>query len=94
MHPAGSVLLVPVGSGGILRVPSCSASAVPDADGGRIEQLRLRLPPEDLRRIACIQAHYESVGLPSSLTRVVSDSILHFFDDLVAEGAIVPPDDL
>ena len=88
----GALLLVP--AGGILLESACCGSAVPDSDGGWIEQLRLRLPAEDLRRIACIQTHYESVGLPSSLTRVVSDAILHFFDDLVAEGAIVPPDDL
>lgn len=65
-----------------------------DTSDGRIEQLRLRLQSEDLRRITCIQDHYESVGLPSTLTRVVSDSVLRFFDDLVAEGAIIRPDDL
>ena len=55
----------------------------------RGELVRVRLSEQDLARVSAIQGHYERVGLPCSLQRVVADALSFYYNDLVGNGVDV-----
>ena len=56
----------------------------------RGELIRVRLSDSDLDRVSAIQAYYDKVGVPSSMQRVVADSIDTHYSVLVAQGSVEP----
>lgn len=52
--------------------------------------IRIRLSDEDLARVTAIQEHYQRVGIPDSMQRVISDAIDSHYSILEAEGAVPP----
>ena len=56
----------------------------------RGELIRIRLSDDDLVRVSAIQDHLESVGVHSTLGKVVSNAIASYYGALVAEGSVPP----
>jgi hypothetical protein len=56
----------------------------------RGELVRVRISDGDLAKISAIQQYYESVGLPSSLQKVVSDAIDTHYSTLSSQGSLPP----
>jgi hypothetical protein len=65
------------------------ASGVGDRDH-RGEQIRVRLSEEDLIKVTTIQEFYDSVGIPSSIQRVLSDAIGTHYSVLASQGSVEP----
>lgn len=56
----------------------------------RGELIRVRLTETELNRVSAIQAYYDKVGVPSSMQRVIADSIDTHYSVLVAQGSVEP----